>query len=188
MDIGSLVVGLGGLLLGGFSTYLAYKSRLTTFQEKIYGEQIELIKEYFKKIEGPFIYAMLIPTFDSLEQKSDLNDFDKTLKKATGHVEELVSGTIKDILLPDKIINLKNELTSNLVMMTSQRAKMSLDEKIQLLEKISVNRRDLIQQCRENFGIDQLSEETLNQINQSTNKKILDRIVDSSVNIISTMP
>ncbi|HEX9871741.1 MAG TPA: hypothetical protein VGC99_24705 [Candidatus Tectomicrobia bacterium] len=41
MDGGSLVIGLGGLIVGGLSTYLSYKSRTSPYQEKIYSKQLE---------------------------------------------------------------------------------------------------------------------------------------------------
>lgn len=54
MDWTTLIVGLGSILLGAFSTYLAFKDRTSSFQENIHtrqvidninSERIKLIKE-----------------------------------------------------------------------------------------------------------------------------------------------
>lgn len=41
MDWGSFIIGAGGLVVGGMSTWLSYKSRSSPYQEKIYSTQHE---------------------------------------------------------------------------------------------------------------------------------------------------
>ena len=78
MNIWSFLIGFGGLIIGGLSVYLAFKSRISSFREKIYLKQIEGFVEIIIAINDFHNFAQnFIAT-----NKWTLNDKKKSLLRS----------------------------------------------------------------------------------------------------------
>ena len=50
MDLGSIAIGIGGLLVAAFSVYLTYRGRASPYQGKLYSKQLSGLAEVFHAV------------------------------------------------------------------------------------------------------------------------------------------
>lgn len=55
MDVGSIVIGLGGLAVAGLSVYLSYKARTSPYREMLYSRQLEGCAEVVDALTKLFV-------------------------------------------------------------------------------------------------------------------------------------
>jgi len=181
MDYNSLIVGLGGLFLGGVTTYFAYKS----------SEQLEIIKNLISELSEPIFITSIILKLDGPLQDSLPNN-KPIISAIYKFIEKTVKSVKNEMFLSNNLLNAYSELTATIFSVFTLyfgSNKFDIEIKNKLEKEFFEKRKVFIATCRKDFGIELLSEETLKQINSSSklSSKLSSSISENTVDVVSNL-